>query len=56
LVKRLLDCSSSDFAVMTKKDKLESIAASEGRTIVTEVIGCMPPALGSIGVRIDYRI
>lgn len=48
MVKRLLDCSSSDFAAMTKKEKLESIAASEGRVLVTEVIGSVTPALGNI--------
>ena len=46
--KRLLDCSTSDLVVMTKQDKLESISASEGRVIVSEVIGCFPPALWNI--------
>ncbi len=36
-MKRLLDCNASDFAAMTKGEKLESIQASEGRTIVQEL-------------------
>jgi hypothetical protein len=47
-MKRILDCSSSDFAVMSKKDILESIAASEGRVIVSEIIGMLQPVLVNI--------
>lgn len=45
MAKRLLDCNSSDFAAMTKSDLLEAIAASEGRTVVTEIIGVLQPVL-----------
>lgn len=48
MVKRLLDCSSSDFKLMTKKDIIESIAASEGRVLVSEVIGSLQPALVNV--------
>jgi hypothetical protein len=47
-MKRILDCSSSDFTVMSKKDILESIAASEGRVIVSEIIGMLQPVLVNI--------
>lgn len=47
-MKRLLDCNSSDFNNMGKKDILESIAASEGRVIVSEVIGALQPVLVNI--------
>lgn len=43
--KRLLDCNTSDILKMNKKDILESIAASEGRIVVTEVIGAFQPVL-----------
>jgi hypothetical protein len=46
--KRLLDCNSSDFLNMNKKDLLESIAASEGRVIVSEIIGAFQPVLFNI--------
>lgn len=45
MIKRLLDCSSSDFKKMTKNDLLASISASEGRVMVTEVIGALQPVL-----------
>lgn len=48
MVKRLLDCCASDFIKMSKEDKLESIASSEGRVLVTEVIGTYQPLLGYI--------
>lgn len=48
MTKRLLDCSSSDFRGMTKKDILESIAASEGRVLISEVIGMFQPVLVNI--------
>lgn len=47
-MKRLLDCSSSEFATMAKTDIIESIAASEGRVIVSEVIGVYQPVLVNI--------
>lgn len=45
MTKRLLDCNTSDILSMNKKDILESIAASEGRVVVTEVIGAFQPVL-----------
>lgn len=48
MVKRLLDCSSSDFKNMAKKEIIESIAASEGRVLVSEVIGSLQSALINI--------
>lgn len=45
MAKRLLDCSSSDFAAMTKNELLEAIAASEGRIVLTEIIGVLQPVL-----------
>ncbi|ERI95527.1 hypothetical protein HMPREF1982_00157 [Clostridiales bacterium oral taxon 876 str. F0540] len=46
--KRLLDCNSSDIDIMNKKEILESIAASEGRVMVTEIIGAFQPMLFNI--------
>ncbi|AGT32588.1 PEP phosphonomutase [Geobacillus genomosp. 3] len=42
-MKRLLDCSASDFRRMTGKQLKQSIQASEGRVIVAEVIGEYAP-------------
>jgi hypothetical protein len=42
-VKRLLDCTASDFETMTGKELKQAILASEGRTIVSEVIGAFTP-------------
>ncbi|NNU92417.1 haloacid dehalogenase-like hydrolase [Geobacillus sp. NFOSA3] len=42
-MKRLLDCSASDFRKMTGKQLKQSIQASEGRVIVAEVIGAFAP-------------
>ena len=47
-MKRILDCQSSDFRSMTRRDLLEAIAASEGRTIACETIGAIMPMLGDI--------
>jgi len=47
-MKRLLDCDSSDFAKMSKKDIVEVIEASEGRIVVSEVIGAFQPILFNI--------
>ena len=38
-MKRLLDCTASDFESMNGQELKQSIRASEGRTIVSEVIG-----------------
>lgn len=48
MTKRLLDCSSSDINAMDKNQILESIAASEGRVMVTEIIGAFQPMLFNI--------
>lgn len=48
MTKRFLDCSASDFISMNKKQILESIEASEGRILVSEVIGAVQPLLGNI--------
>lgn len=48
MVKRLLDCNASDFLNMTKAEILESIAASEGRVVVSEVVGILQPVLYNI--------
>jgi hypothetical protein len=45
MTKRLLDCNTSDILNMNKNQILESIAASEGRVVVTEIIGAFQPVL-----------
>lgn len=47
-MKRYLDCTASDLEKMTKEDFLKSISASEGRLIVTEVIGTYRSMLGDV--------
>ncbi|BDG46675.1 MULTISPECIES: hypothetical protein [Parageobacillus] len=42
-MKRLLDCSASDFRRMDGKELKQSMQAAEGRTIVAEVIGSVAP-------------
>lgn len=37
IMKRLLDCTASDFRKMNKEEKIQSIALSEGRVIVSEM-------------------
>ena len=39
LMKRIIDCRSSDFENMTRQGLLESIANCEGRTICCETVG-----------------
>jgi hypothetical protein len=48
MTKRLLDCNTSDFTKMNKIDILQSIEASEGRVLVSEIIGLYNPTLNSI--------
>lgn len=48
MTKRLLDCNASDFIGMNKIDILNSIIASEGRVLVSEIIGLYHPTLHSI--------
>ena len=47
-MKRYLDCSASELEQMNKEEFLESLAASEGRLIVSETIGVAQPMLGDI--------
>ncbi|MCL6571705.1 MAG: haloacid dehalogenase-like hydrolase [Bacillus sp. (in: Bacteria)] len=42
-MKRLLDCTATDFEKMNGTDLKQAILASEGRTIVAEVIGSITP-------------
>lgn len=48
MIKRFLDCNSTDFRAMTKKEILTSMKASEGRVIVSEIIGPVQPLLYDI--------
>lgn len=48
MAKRMLDCYASDFMNFTKEDFLSSIAASEGRIVASETIGCIMPMMGNI--------
>jgi len=45
VIKRILDIEAKDLRIMNKYQKLESIVAAEGRTIVSETIGCISPVL-----------
>jgi hypothetical protein len=45
MVKRILDLEAKDLQNMSKFQKLQSIKAGEGRTIVSEVIGIFTPLL-----------
>ena len=47
-MKRILDCTASDFLNITKEELLYAIAAGEGRTVVCETIGAITPMLGDI--------
>ncbi len=47
-MKRILDCFRSDFEVMSSRELLSAIAASEGRTVACETIGVIQPMLGDI--------
>lgn len=47
-MKRLLDCNASDFKKMTREDILKAIQLSEGRVLVSEIIGAYDPTLHSI--------
>ncbi|MCY6369118.1 haloacid dehalogenase-like hydrolase [Clostridium ganghwense] len=42
-MKRLLDCNYSDLKGISKKELLEAITASEGRTLIAEIIGLAMP-------------
>lgn len=45
MVKRFIDCDTSDFCKMNSREILSSIKASEGRVIISEIIGALQPAL-----------
>lgn len=47
-LKRLLDCSASDFARMNKTTLLYAIRASEGRVLVSETIAITQPLLSTV--------
>lgn len=47
-MKRILDCSSSDFGAMGPRELLASIAGAEGRTLACETIGTVSPVLADI--------
>ncbi|EMT50113.1 MULTISPECIES: hypothetical protein [Brevibacillus] len=47
-MKRLLDCTASDFARMSGQDLKQSIKASEGRVLVAEVISAFTPLYPSV--------
>ena len=48
LMKRIIDCRSSDFEHMTRRDLLDSIAGCEGRTLCCETVGVFQPMLGDV--------
>ena len=45
---RLLNAAASDFAAMTKRELIEAIAQSEGRTLVAETVVAAAPAVGGV--------
>ena len=47
-MKRILDCQASDFNRMSRRELLDAIAGSEGRTIACETIGAIMPMLGDV--------
>ena len=47
-MKRFLDCTASDFDVMSKDELIQAIQASEGRILVCETIGAIMPMLGDV--------
>ncbi len=47
-MKRLLNCTSSEMACMTKDELKQSILASEGRVIMTETVVALQPLLGDL--------
>lgn len=48
MMKRLLSCQASEVLAMNGKELKAAIAASEGRTILTETVSSVPAMLGSI--------
>ena len=47
-MKRILDCQSSDFRNMSRRELLDAIASGEVRTIACETIGSIMPMLGDV--------
>lgn len=47
-MKRILDCTASDFMNITKEELIYAISAGEGRTMVCETIGSIMPMLGDV--------
>ena len=47
-MKRILNCTASDFAAMNSRELLDAIRESEGRTLACETIGSLQPMLGDI--------
>ncbi|UFJ40570.1 haloacid dehalogenase-like hydrolase [Brevibacillus humidisoli] len=47
-MKRLLDCTASDFQKMNGQQLKQSIKAAEGRVLLAEVIGAVPPLYGGV--------
>ena len=43
MVKRILDCTASDFADMNGRELKQSIEAAEGRTVLSEIVVTAPP-------------
>lgn len=48
MAKRILDCTASDFRLMSKSELLEAIAGSEGRVLAGECIGITMPLLTDV--------
>src|SRR5437016_8847200 len=46
--KRYLDCSASELLSISKADLLDALRASEGRIVVSEIIGSVQPLLLSV--------
>src|SRR5690625_6607194 len=47
-MKRILDCNASDFQKMNGQDLKQSIRASEGRTMLSEIMTSVAPLYPSI--------
>ncbi|MCL6516473.1 haloacid dehalogenase-like hydrolase [Alicyclobacillus sp.] len=47
-MKRILDCQASDLSALRGDALKQAIRAGEGRTLVAEVIGSVPPLLGDV--------
>ncbi len=48
MAKRILNCFAQDFAAMGRAELLDAIAGGEGRTLMAETIGAVPPILGDV--------